>query len=84
MPEAECAAVYAVDDRYSNGTRNLGRISIASDNVFSDNTDAQIEQQTLKMVGTPQNGYTGALSLPIDFEADRAVSMRGDRRIPGQ
>lgn len=75
LPEAESAAVYAVDDRYSNGTRNLGRITIASDNVFSDNTEAQIEQQTLKMVGDPQNGYTGALTLPIDLNAERSGSM---------
>lgn len=76
LPEAECALVYAIDGRYSNGTRNLGRITIATDTVFADNSDDQIDQQMLRMVGDPQNGYQGALSIPIDFNADRTVSMR--------
>lgn len=75
LPEAECAAVYAADSRYSNGTRNLGRISIASDNVFSDNSAEQIAQQTPAMAGNPSNGYRGTVTIPVDFTADRSASM---------
>lgn len=71
LPEAESAAVYAGDSRYSNGTRNLGRISIASDNVFGDNSAEEIVQQTLVLSGDVQNGYTGTVTIPIDFDADR-------------
>lgn len=75
MPEAEAAAVYAADSRYSNGTTNLGRITIATDNVFSDNTEAEIAQQTLAVTGDPQSGYKGTLTIPVDFAAERSATM---------
>lgn len=89
MPEAESATLYAADARYSNGTRNLGRITIASDNVFSDNTDEQIAQQTLAVTGSPTAGYVGTLTIPIDFTAEPSAAMaappRGmDGQPPGQ
>jgi hypothetical protein len=48
---------------------------LASDNVFADNTADQIAQQTLPVTGTPDDGYQGAVTIPIDFNADRTVSM---------
>lgn len=71
LPEAESAAVYAGDSRYGNGTRNLGRISIAADNVFGDNSADEIVQQTLALNGDVQNGFSGTVTIPIDFNADR-------------
>ncbi|RWR26301.1 intradiol ring-cleavage dioxygenase [Sinirhodobacter populi] len=71
LPEADCAAVYAQDARYSNGTRNLGRITLARDNVFSDNTDAELAQQMLAMSGDPVAGYRGTVTIPVGFTADR-------------
>lgn len=73
MPEAESAALYAVDSRYANGTRNLGRITIASDNVFGDNSAAEIAQQLMAITGDPQSGYAGRLSIPIDLTAERST-----------
>lgn len=85
LPEAEAAAVYAADGRYANGTRNLGRISIASDNVFGDNSEAEIAQQTLALAGDASSGYTGTVTIPIDFEADRATMMAPPPgNFPGQ
>jgi protocatechuate 3,4-dioxygenase beta subunit len=75
MPETEAAAVYAADARYSNGTTNLGRITVASDNVFGDNSDAAIAQQTLSITGDPLTGYAGTLTIPVDFTAERSSSM---------
>lgn len=75
MPETEAAAVYAADARYSNGTTNLGRITIATDNVFSDNSEAAIAQQTLAITGDPLSGYAGTLTIPVDFSAERSSSM---------
>lgn len=75
LPEAECAAVYAADTRYANGTTNLGRISIATDNVFSDNSADQIAQQTLALTGDPTAGYAGTLTIPIDFAAERSSGV---------
>ena len=67
LPEAECAAVYAHDARYANGTRNLGRITISNDNVFADNLPSQVAQQTLAMQGDARGGYRGTLTIPVGF-----------------
>ena len=75
LPETEAAAVYASDARYSNGTSNLGRISIASDNVFSDNSEAQISQQTIAITGGVTGAYKGTLTIPVDLTAERSVIM---------
>lgn len=75
LPEAEAAAVYAADARYSNGTTNLGRITIATDNVFSDNSAEEIAQQTLAITGDPLTGYAGTLTIPVDFTAERSSQM---------
>ena len=77
LPEAESAAIYAADSRYSNGTRNLGRITIASDNVFGDNSDDEIVQQTLAMRGDVQSGFAGNVTIPIDFSAERRANGGG-------
>ena len=71
LPEADCAAVYAADPRYSNGTRNLGRITLAGDNVFGDNPPAALAQQMLAMTGDPATGYRGTVTVPVNFTADR-------------
>lgn len=75
LPQEIAAEVYASDTRYANGTRNLGRITLASDNVFGDNDDAELAQQTLVMEGDPATGYAGRVTIPIDFDADRTVAM---------
>ncbi|ODT74768.1 MAG: hypothetical protein ABS76_36195 [Pelagibacterium sp. SCN 64-44] len=73
LPEADCAAVYAADSRYANGAQNLGRITIASDNVFGDNSAEEIAQQTLALTDDPAGGYVGAVTIPIDFTADSSA-----------
>lgn len=73
LPEADCATVYAADARYSNGTRNLGRISIATDNVFADNSAEEIAQQTLVLSGDPSSGYVGTVTIAVDLTAERSA-----------
>ncbi len=75
LPEDVSAEVYANDARYSNGTRNLSRITIATDNVFRDNSEAQIAQQTMSVSGNWANGLEGTVTIPIDFNAERSASM---------
>lgn len=84
LPESESADVYLADSRYSNGTINLGRITLASDNVFGDNSAAEIGQQTLDLTGDPSSGYAGTVTIAIDFNADRSsASMpRGGPNMP--
>ena len=73
LPEADSAAIYAADARYSNGTVNLGRITIATDNVFSDNSAEEIAQQTLAMTGDPASGYAGTVTIAVDLTAERST-----------
>ncbi|KKB09946.1 hypothetical protein [Devosia chinhatensis] len=77
LPEAECAALYAADGRYANGVANLGRISIASDNVFGDNSAEEIAQQTLALSGDPSSGYVGTITIAIDRNAERSAAGPG-------
>lgn len=66
LPLAACQAVYSgASATYTNGTSNLSRISIASDNVFGDNTAAQIAQQTPTLTGSVSAGYTGSVVVGI-------------------
>lgn len=73
LPEADSAAIYAADARYSNGTVSLGRITIASDNVFGDNSAEEIAQQTLAMTGDPASGYAGTVTIAVDLTAERST-----------
>ena len=85
IPEDQARLVYE-DNHYSGSTENLDANSIAKDNVFGDNTDAEIAQQTLAMTGTVEGGYVGSVLIPIDFDAERVVDnpppMPGD--MPAQ
>ena len=73
LPQAESAAVYAADARYSNGTANLGRISLDRDMVFRDNTENQIIQQTLALTGDVSSGFASTVTIPIDLTAERGT-----------
>lgn len=75
MPEAECSDVYAKDSRYPSSSANLSRITIASDNVFGDNTADQIAQQTLAVTGDVSSTLTGTVTIPIDLTAERSSAM---------
>ncbi|MBJ3783864.1 dioxygenase family protein [Devosia sediminis] len=72
LPEGASAEVYATDARYSNGTQNLSRISIATDMVFADNSADEIAQQTLALVGDPASGFRGTVTIPVDLTAERS------------
>lgn len=75
LPREICAALYASDARFSGSTENLNRLTLQSDNVFGDNSEAELAQQTLSMSGDATAGYQGKVTIPVDFNADRTVSM---------
>ena len=83
LPQAECRALYASDARYPGSLANLGRLSLSSDNVFGDNTAAQITQQTLAITGDTTRGYQGKLTIPVDFNAERSLRMAPPPGGPG-
>jgi protocatechuate 3,4-dioxygenase beta subunit len=60
MPKAACDEVYATSG-YSSSVSNLSRISLSSDNVFSDGTALQIPS----VVGSPIAGYVATLNIGV-------------------
>lgn len=65
MPSAACSTVYAGASGYSSSATNLARVTIPSDNVFGDNSAAQIAQQTPTLSGSVAEGYTGTAIVGI-------------------
>lgn len=65
MPAANNTAVFTGDTRYTASIANYNAISLSSDNVFGDNTSAQISQQTPSLSGSVTAGYTGTAVIGI-------------------
>lgn len=65
LPTAACNAVYADTATYPSSATNFARISLSSDNVFGDNSAAQIAQQTPALTGSPGAGYTGSAVIGL-------------------
>lgn len=65
MPAANNTAVFSGDSRYTASIANYNAISLSSDNVFGDNTSAQIAQQTPTLTGSLTAGYTGTAVIGI-------------------
>lgn len=65
MPVAACNSVYADTTTYPSSATNLASVNLSSDNVFGDNTSAQITQQTPTLTGGPSSGYTGTAVIGL-------------------
>lgn len=65
MPAETCATVYNGSSTYTSSVSNLARVTVASDNVFGNNTAAQIAQQTPTMSGSVANGYTASAVIGL-------------------
>ena len=65
MPSAICTAIYNSVSGYSQSVSNFSQVSVSSDNVFGDNTSAQIAQQTPSLSGDTTNGFTGTLLIGV-------------------
>ncbi|MEH3160201.1 MAG: intradiol ring-cleavage dioxygenase [Sphingomonas taxi] len=65
LPAAVCNTVYADTATYPSSATNFARITLASDNVFGDNSAAQIAQQTPTLTGNTTDGYTGSAIIGL-------------------
>lgn len=65
MPAAVNTTVFNGDSRYSASVSNYARITLSSDNVFGDNSAAQLAQQTPTLTGSVSAGYTGTATVGI-------------------
>ncbi|MFJ6533865.1 intradiol ring-cleavage dioxygenase [Microbacterium sp. NPDC091662] len=77
LPEASCTAVYA-EAAYDGSAGNLSRITLASDNVFGDDSGAL---QVATVTGGVRDGYTATLTVGVDTATAPAVS--GGQGGPG-
>ncbi|WP_432729278.1 intradiol ring-cleavage dioxygenase [Variovorax sp. W6] len=65
MPSAVCSAVYPYATGYTKSVANFAAISLSTDNVFGDNTAAQIAAMTPAMSGSVSAGYTATATIGI-------------------
>ncbi|MDO6415841.1 intradiol ring-cleavage dioxygenase [Sphingomonas sp. BIUV-7] len=65
MPSAISSTVYNGASGYSSSISNFARVTLASDNVFGDNTAAQLAQQTPTMTGSVTAGYVATAVIGI-------------------
>jgi protocatechuate 3,4-dioxygenase beta subunit len=64
MPAAACTAVYAAGGYGQSGSR-FTQTSTSGDNVFGDNTAAQIAAMTPALMGDVSGGYTGSVTVGL-------------------
>jgi len=60
-----CETVYNNASGYSASVSNLAAISFASDNVFSDDSSAQLAAATVSLSGDYSSGFTGTVSIAV-------------------
>lgn len=65
MPSAVCSAVYPYATGYTSSVANFAAVSLSTDNVFGDNTSAQIAAMTPAMSGSVAAGYTATATIGI-------------------
>lgn len=65
MPRDISSAVYGSATGYSQSVTNLASITTSNDNVFGDNTAAQIAQMTPTLSGDATAGFTGTILIGV-------------------
>jgi protocatechuate 3,4-dioxygenase beta subunit len=61
FPEEVCDTVYETAEGYSQSVNNLSRLSLESDNIFSDG----VEEQMATMTGNTTDGYLATLVVGV-------------------
>ncbi|MDV3457479.1 hypothetical protein RZN05_10830 [Sphingomonas sp. HF-S4] len=65
MPAAACVEVYNNASGYSASVRNYAGVSLSGDNVFGDNSSAQLAQQTPAMRGSAAVGHSATAVIGL-------------------
>ncbi len=65
IPKDVLTTIYSQDTTYAGSVNALNAITLASDGIFSDNTDAQQEAMMVEMSGSVANGYTATATVGI-------------------
>ena len=69
IPEDVATQVYALTG-YTGSASNLAKITLGTDNVFSDGWD----QQVASVTGDASSGYTVSIDVPIDTTTEQEMS----------
>lgn len=64
LPAAACQAVYA-NSVYGQSAQRFAQTSLTSDNIFADNTAAQVAAMTIALTGDASAGYTGSVTVGL-------------------
>lgn len=73
IPQATSEAVYS-DARYDGSSRNLSQVTLASDNVFGEDSAAQ---QLAMISGDVSSGFHAALVVPVSRETQAVTDGAG-------
>jgi hypothetical protein len=65
LPKDVSSAVYSGASGYSASVSNLAGVTTSSDNVFGDNTAAQIALMTPSISGDATSGFTGTITIGV-------------------
>lgn len=65
MPAGSCTTAYADTTTYPSSQSNFARVALSSDNVFGDNTTAQLAQMTPTITGSPATGFTATAVIGV-------------------
>lgn len=65
LPKDQLTTIYASDTRYTGSIAALNNITLASDNVFGDNTSTQQEAMMVELSGSNSAGYTATATVGI-------------------
>lgn len=65
MPAATCTSVYSDISTYGSSAERFRNVSLSDDNVFGDNSDAQMVAMTPSFSGSTSAGYTLAATVGI-------------------
>jgi len=65
LPRDVCSTVYSGASGYSQSVANLAGVTIANDNVFGDNSSAQITQMTAAVSGSVAAGYDATILVGV-------------------
>lgn len=79
LPQEESAGVYELEE-YAGSAENLGRLTLESDNVFSDGWD----QQLASLTGALEDGYAFSIDVPIDTSTEPEGGGAPDQGGPGE
>jgi protocatechuate 3,4-dioxygenase beta subunit len=74
LPQSSCSTVYAQSALYPGSASNLGQISLASDNVFGDDSAAY---QLATVTGDNTNGYETTLEVGVNVDATSDMIFEG-------